>query len=436
MDKTEQHFDVSILLKTLFSSLETIRHEKNIELIYDMEATIPRELRGDFAALLRLLIKILTFIFQNTDKKEIVLSLGAPEDFLYEELMSFEIKDTNIAQEKILEFLESNISRDLETLRGKVVYEKAEDVHIDIPFRAQELGYRRHYRLPHISMLGKRVLLICVSKKVSHSIEKMLKYFLYTVDVGLEAYKVQGNNLASYDILIVEDRLSTDALNDIIMKAQQNIPLKCVILQDSHMTQSETMPCVSTHLVKPVTQESIFELILSLYRDEGDKIEIKINEKNYSVDIEKYLQEKKENPIKANTVENHLKPLPTFQNTAEARKGIILPILDKVVGEKNTKNMGSNYKNELKIFLDIFDRSDLYFRQIVNEKAISKIKQFSIDLEKQSKIIGAQSMLKFADTVSLIFVYNKLDMLVIYPGKYHIELRKLIEEIKKELYIK
>ncbi|OYY31777.1 MAG: hypothetical protein B7Y63_01435, partial [Sulfurovum sp. 35-42-20] len=83
-----------------------------------------------------------------------------------------------------------------------------------------------------------------------------------------------------------------------------------------------------------------------------------------------------------------------------------------------------------------FDKSDLYFRQIVNEKAINKIKQFCIDLEKHAKIIGAESMLKFADTVSLIFVYNKLDMLVIYPGKFHLELKKLLEEIKKELHIK
>ena len=45
-------------------------------------------------------------------------------------------------------------------------------------------------------------------------------------------------------------------------------------------------------------------------------------------------------------------------------------------------------------------------------------------------------MLKFADIVSLIFVYNKLDMLPIYPGKFHIELQKLIVEIKKELKIK
>ena len=120
----------------------------------------------------------------------------------------------------------------------------------------------------------------------------------------------------------------------------------------------------------------------------------------------------------------------------EKKRGLDLAILNRELGEENTKKMGLKYVHELKKFLDTFDRSDLYFRQIVNEKATNKIKEFCIDLEKHAKLIGAESMLKFADIVSLIFVYNKLDMLPIYPGKYHIELQKLIAEIKKELKIK
>jgi len=46
MNKIEKLFDINILLMTLFSSLESIRDEKNIDLIYDMDLTIPKELRG------------------------------------------------------------------------------------------------------------------------------------------------------------------------------------------------------------------------------------------------------------------------------------------------------------------------------------------------------------------------------------------------------
>ncbi|MCO4845398.1 MAG: hypothetical protein KC427_05195 [Sulfurovum sp.] len=434
MHKIEKLFDINIILMTLFSSLETLRDQKKVDLIYDMEATIPRELRGDSVVLLRLLTKMLTFIFKNTDRKEIVLSLGAPEDFLYEELISFKIKETNIAKEKILEFLETNVSKDLEILEGKIVYERDSDIHLDIPFKINELGYRRHYRLPDVSMLGKKVLLIGSSEKVSQSITKMFNYFLYKVDVGFDAFKRQGNDLTPYDILIVEAKLNTEEFEHIIARVQQNIPLKYVLLKDSHVLEAR-MISVSTNLIKPVTEESIYELIVSLFKNETTQKDIKSQALKNIVDLEKVLQPQKndlnENKITLDSVQEE-----NIHTMIESGRGHNLAVLNREVGEVNTKKMGLKYSDELENFLDIFDRSDLYFREIVNEKSINKIKEFCIDLEKHAKLIGAESMLKFADIVSLIFVYNKLDLLPIYPGKYHIELHKLIEEIKKDLRIK
>ncbi len=432
MQKIEKLFDINILLMTLFSSLETISDEKRIELIYDMQATIPRELRGDSAVLLRLLTKILIFVFQNTDKKEIILSLEAPEDFMYEEPISFKIQKTNIDKEKILKFLETNLSKDLEILEGKIIYEGDADIHLDIPFMINELGYRRHYRLPATSMLGKKVLLIGESEQVSQSIKKMFNYFLYDVDVGFDAFKNKGNDLTPYDILIIDDKYNTEELEHIIARVQQNIPLKYVLLQDDHHVEHKTIS-VSTHLIKPVTEESVFELIVSLFKNEKDRGETRIQTKENIVDLEKILQVHKYH-------EKHVTPSSMYEENLQAmiekRREINLPVLDTKAGEENTKKMGLKYANELKNFLDSFDRSDIYFREIVNEKSIHKIKEFCIDLEKHAKLIGAENILKLAETVSLIFVYNKLELLPIYPGKYHIELQKLISEIKKELRIK
>ena len=434
MHKIEKLFDINNLLMTLFSSLETIGNHKKVELIYDMQATIPRELRGDSAVLLRLLSKMLTFIFQNTDKNEIVLALGAPEDFLYEELMSFKIKETNIAKEKILEFLETNLSKDLEILEGNIVYEKDSDIHLDIPFKINELGYRRHYRLPDVSMLGKKVLLIGSSEKIAQSITKMFKYFLYDVDVGFDAFKSQGNDLTPYDILIVEDKLNTEEFEHIIAGVQQSIPLKYVLLKDSHILEKKTIS-VSTNLIKPVTEESIYELIVSLFNNGTSQREIKSQALKNIVDLEKVLQPTK-NGLNEKKISLDSVPEVNLNTIIETKRGHDLVILDRELGKENTKKMGLKYANELKNFLDTFDHSDIYFRQIVNEKATNKIKDFCIDLEKHARLIGASSMLKLADIVSLIFVYDKLDMLPIYPGKYHVELQKLIKEIKKDLRIK
>ena len=433
MNRIEKLFDINILLMTLYSSLETVKDERNIELIYDMDPTIPKELRGDSAVLLRLLSKILTFVFQNTDKKEIVLSLSAPEDFLYEELISFKIRETDIPKDKIRQFTKNNVSHDLEILEGKIVYDEGADIHLDIPFMINELGFRRHYRLPDVSMLGKKVLLVCESEKIAQSIQKMFHYFLYDLDVGLDAFKSQGNDLTPYDILIVEDKFNTEEFEHIIARVQQNIPLKYVLLKDAHAQERKTIS-VTTNLIKPVTEESIYELIVSLYQHEVHKKTIRTQTKMNIVDIEEMLQSQKSGRNEKKTGQNRTTE-DNIYNVIEKKKGLDLPILNKKIGEENTTKMGLKYKNELKNFLDTFDRSDIYFRQIVNEKATNKIKEFCIDLEKHARLIGAESILKFADIVTLIFVYKKLDMLPIYPGKYHIELQKLIEEIKKDLYI-
>ena len=431
MKGIDKFFDINMVLMTVFSSLETIRDEKKIELIYDIDATIPKELKGNAEALLHLLTQILTFVFQNSDKKEIVFSLWAPEDFLYEESISFEIRETGISKKKVVSFLETRLSKNLELLDGEIIYhdENPSGIHISIPFKLNELGKRRYYRLPDMAMLGKKVLLICGSEKVAQSIEKMFKYFLYDVDVSADEYKKRESDLTQYDILIIEDKLTTQGLENLIAKVQKETPLKYVLLQDSNYAGVKNAQIESAHLIKPVIQESIFELIVSLFEDEIKDRSIRYGGKNPIVNMEKYIDKAFKKGF-----ESFIKVSEINQNTLEKEeKEIERVVLDTEVGEQNVKRVGLEYAKELKKFLDSFDRSDVYFRQVVNEKAVWQIKDFCIELEKQAKIIGAQSMLNFADRVSLLFVYDKLDTLPIYTSKYHLELKKLITEIKIHL---
>jgi len=439
MKGINKFFDINMVLMTLFSSLETIRNEKKIELIYEIEATMPKELKGNPEALLHLLTQILTFVFQNSNKKEIVFSLLAPKDFLYEESISFEIRETGISKEKIVSFLETRLSKNLGLLDGEIISnaENPSAIYISIPFKLNELGKRRYYRLPDMAMLGKKVLLICESPKVAQSIEKMFKYFLYDVDIGADEYKKRGSDLTQYDILIIDDKLTTQGLENLIAKVQKETALKYVLLQNSNYVGDQNAQIESAHLIKPVIPESIFELIVSLFEDDIKDRSIRSKGKTPIVNMEKYIdeafkkgversiKESKKREINKNSLKNN-----DLYNMEEGEKEIESVTLDTEVGEQNTKRAGSEYTKELKKFLDSFDRSDVYFRQVVTEKAVWQIKDFCIELEKQAKIIGAQSMLNFADRVSLLFVYDKLDTLPIYTGRYHRELKKLVTEIK------
>jgi len=190
MKKIEKCFDINMVLMTIYSALEEVREAEKIELVYDIEPTIPKELRGDVESVTHILTQMLMYIFQNTPNHEVILSLKAPQDFLYEESISFELNETGISRQKAQSFLSARLKPVLERLDATASYDdKTQRISISIPFKLHELGNRRYYRLPDIGMLGKKVLLISKSRVVAQSIQKMFQYFLYEVDVGAETYK-------------------------------------------------------------------------------------------------------------------------------------------------------------------------------------------------------------------------------------------------------
>ncbi|AKF24520.1 hypothetical protein YH65_03290 [Sulfurovum lithotrophicum] len=436
MSKNDNVFDISMLLMTLFSSLEVIRNEKNIELVYDVDLTVPKELKGNSDVLLHLLTQVLTFVLQNTENKEVVLSISAPEDFLYEELVTFAVKESGINEMKIDTFIENRLTESLEVLSAEIDKNetKGEDIVIKMPLKVDDIGNQRHYRLPDISMLGKKVLLICAKKRVAASIEKMFRYFLYEVDVGLEAYKKQGSNLSRYDIVAIEAALATEKLEELIERVQKKHSLKYVIIENANFNMAKANhPKVQTaYLIKPVMQESIFELIIELFKDDvldrtirSDSIETIIDMKKYInydrlLEAEKYvLQAKKEHERKKVT-----------EQVADTPS---LPVLDTEVGLKNAKTVGMDYKQKLRNFLDDFKRSDIFFRDNVKDKLIWKTKEFLIDVEKEARFIGALRLTAVIEQASMLFVYDKLEDLPLYVNKYHLELVRLVKEINKYL---
>lgn len=274
-ENIEDVFNINKVLTTLFSSTKSIADEKSIELIYEMDATIPRKLRGDSENLLLLLTKLVTFVFQNSDRKEIVLSLSSVEDFMYEEEISFRIQQTNISKEKIQAFLGIHVSQDIEVLGGEIIDDpdNISDIHLSIPFKNFELGFRRHYRLPDKNAIGKKILLLCSNDKTAQSLKKMFKYFLYDVDIGIDALKKQGNDLTAYDILIISEKIITEKTKETIAKAQERSPLKHVLLREADALEdddieSDDIQTDSEHFIKPITQEKVYDLLISLFNDE------------------------------------------------------------------------------------------------------------------------------------------------------------------------
>jgi len=431
MAKIDNFFDINMVLMTLFVSLESIREKKKIELIYDIDPTIPKELKGDVHAVTHILTHILTHVLKYSVKDEIVLSLHAPKDFLYEESISFVLEDSGLAQEEVKHLLETTIKSELNAVNGQIVSsDKASNIHINIPFKLNDLGNRRYYRLPDIGMLGKKVLLITKSEKVAKSLQKMFNYFLYEVDIGKEAYKKRGNNLGYYDIFVINEKLVNQGLEELVQKVQQHTDLKYVILRDSNAEPMPSSMVESTYLIKPVMQESIFELIIALFQADIDNRTIKTLDKISAISMDKYIDEAFVQSEKrfVNSIVKNIE-----HNSVEIKENDNHVTLDVNTGKLNAKKLGLIYRDELEDFMESFNRSDIYFREIAQSKSVWQIKEFCINLEKKANLIGAQRVANIAEQVSLLFVYNNLDYLPVYAAKYHIELENVIREIKAYL---
>ena len=441
MKKIEKFFDISMVLMTIYSALENVREEEEIELVFDPDATIPKELRGDVESVTHMLSQLLIFIFQNTHNREVVLKLRAPKDFLYEESITFSVEDTGINVKKARSFFEARLKPVLERLDGKAFYdEENQTIAVSIPFKLNDLGNRRYYRLPDISMLGKKVLLICKSRVVEESLKKMFSYFLYEVDVGADEYKKHGSNLAHYDIFVLDKSLLTEGITSLVQKVQEKYPLKFVILQDANDVELLTAPYVSAYLIKPVMQESVFELIIALFED--DIKERKIHQKvgKPFINMEHYIMDafkkSEEAYMEIEKIKEQMAPVQNHHVLKDEEKKVDeddLLVLNVMAGMENTKKLGLNYSDELKGFWEKFNKSDIYLRDIAKSRAVWQIKEFAIDLEKRSSVIGAERVANLAEKISLMFVYDNLEMLDVYSRKYHVELEKLMREIKNYL---
>ncbi len=439
MSGIDKIFDINVVLLTAYASLEEIISTKNIELIYDMDPTVPKELQGNETALIKLMTQLLTFVFKNSEQEQILFSLHAPNDFLYKESISFEIKEAGIVQDKIVNFLETQLKQSLELLEAEVIYEKEDPsaIHINIPFKISELGNRRNYRLPDMGMLGKKVLLICESDKEAKSLQKMFKYFLYTVDIGVEEYKAKGNDMSQYDIFLIEERLATAGLESVVEEVQKETKLKYVILQNANDTQRRYTTFKSEKLIKPVVQESVYELIYSLFINDTLDRAIKSSASVNSVEIAQHIKNKNKNKNKKDKERGNAAQRGMVNNNSysklEDENSISDVVLDLLLGKSNFYKLNRGYNEALREFLDTFQQSDRYFRDIVHSKSIWQVKEFCIDLEKHARLIGALSVADVAARVSLVFVYDQLDTLPIYVGKYHMALEKLTQEIKAYL---
>lgn len=420
----EKSFHLHDALTTLYGKTKAIRSKHHTELIYNISNTIPKELKGDSAPFLTILETIVVFIVRNSDTREILLSLDAPKDFLYEEIISFTLEKISIPKEKIGYFLSQGLQNQIDTLHGEILYDIGDSIQINLPFQVVEIGHRRNFRLPHEHMLDKKVLLICTNEHKAQSIEKMFQYFHYKVDKGIEGYQGSNSDLGQYDMFVLDDDFVTKKLEESITQIELDNGMKFVRIKECDEDQSQFK--ISTNLCMPVTQESIFQLILKLFEEPTQR---PFPQKHYPVDLTQLLMTYQPNEkICAATIGT------TMPEILKIKIGDINYEASEVLSKNDTHTNPTiddiHYLDMLQEFIDTFGYSDLYLKEIVEKQQKEKIEEFCFYLGEKSKQIGALRTEKLTQIIALILEYELWDILSMYAHKYHIELKNLLPKLK------
>jgi len=263
----EVYFNINTMLKNLFESLDQECKYSIPNLVFIFSKTVPCQMKGQASRLYLVLFNTMRKIMENNCNSEIVIYVDAPEDFLYKESVSFTIANLPLKKEEIFPEIKAKVSEDLRVLHADMTLSEAHggSIVLSVELTNAELGCRRHYRLPSRDMLHKNILLVIEGNTLALSLTKMFKYFPMNVDVCIHRYK-ERYDLSSYDLVLVEEKLFDFRLRDLVVKAQTQSDMKFVLLgKEDAYEKEDTTKLHHAYLTKPVTQESVYKLLISLF---------------------------------------------------------------------------------------------------------------------------------------------------------------------------
>lgn len=287
----KEKFNLNNVLNEVAGSIQKSFENRDIELIYDIDKNIPRYLIGDALHLEKALRNLFEYVFSHLDKGEVSLTIETYATYHDTTQIEFRLKDNGkgLTQEalKVLftpEYDEENntykrlglyVAHALVTqMGGKItvysVPEKGTTFTINLPFDLVDPKERRHYRLPDKVLTVKNVFIVDDNYNSALALKKMFAYFRHDVEVATkEEFLRKKMKLERFDIILLSESIfKHKKIVDYLGRIKSGKSSIKVLAMRSlfHTDNTESLPkIVDKMLVKPMTQERVFELVVDLY---------------------------------------------------------------------------------------------------------------------------------------------------------------------------
>ena len=408
--KTEKNnFNINDLLVHIASVAAPKAHAKGLDLIYDIDHSVPSVVTGDVVRLGQIFIHLVENAIKHSQTGTVKLQIDTMKKH-YENKIGFEFKviDEGIGIDKeMLPGLFKNASHlnmyiikhlvdamdgtiDVKSIQGA-----GTEFTIQLYLAKAKVNDRRYYRLPSKELMYKNVIVIGEEYHTNKSLVNMFGYFRHDVKLA-NNMEVAGRMLtqSACDILVIDEVVITTQLMQQLEPMQQEYNFKIVYLSNTHKQSSSSDEFVIT---KPFSQGMIFNLILNLFDDE-----LRAKEQERAQDF----------------IEEELETPPEYKE------------LDLQQGLQNCDMNEDTYNRSLDDFIDKYENAGSVLQGMIDEEKYSDAAEFIQDLKELAAHLGGKKLVRSASDIEKVFTqksYNKLPVLTNLFGK---TVENLIQDIK------
>ncbi len=284
-----EEFNLNNVLNELSGIICSRFNGSKVELIFDIDNSIPRRLIGDSLQLGQILNNILENTMETLTDEELKLKISMLNTFEDKVELQFQMIDSGMGMtEEALDSLftpyydeESGIYVGLglfvaKELIGMMDGElsaqsssgKGSTFTITLPFTMVDPANKRRYRLPTKELTDKKVFIVDSSYSSALAIKKMFAYFKHDVTViSIEKFMQSKPKLTSYDIVILDENLLSFRTLTYLKQIKKEKELKVISLNSLlRIAENKTTDdIIDKVMMKPLNQERVFEMISSMY---------------------------------------------------------------------------------------------------------------------------------------------------------------------------
>jgi CheY-like chemotaxis protein/HPt (histidine-containing phosphotransfer) domain-containing protein len=342
----KEQFNINVVLDDMVGNLAKAIKREDIEIIFDIDKSMPKFVIGDFVHISDIFSKILEHAVIVSSARIIKVDFSSSEG--YDGILEFQ---ANITYHSFTDIADADaffipiyneaqnyydrlglyVSRELVKLMGGDITVKFEEkehqylIGVTIPLEESPDEERRKYHLSDKDYIKRDILIVNQNYEASLALKKLFSYFKHkTKALPADKFEKSEINFDNFDILMIEESLIDDEL---VQKIKPHRSKLKVISLNSVFVPFVPTPyksIIDIRARKPMTQERAWTLIEDLYLetkiDEKDSITVEDKDQNSTSKEQKRLPVRE---FKSDIPETPNVNLKSFLNFKDAKVMIV-----------------------------------------------------------------------------------------------------------------